>query len=91
MTRSFLSILSPMADRTTALASFIRETTTPAASATTITLRNQPLPDFTDVYGAGLLLDPATDYTIAGKTITLTSAANGTDTYQIKYYFRASA
>lgn len=91
--KSFLTILSPMGDRTTALASFRTERFVPANTATTFVLGNNAIADFTHVYKNGTRMDAGAGtpaYTIAGHTVTLAVAANGTDVFILDYFFRAA-
>jgi hypothetical protein len=74
-----------------------RERFVPANLAIQIVLVHVPLltPDEVipvpfDVFKNGLLMDPTTDFTLAGSTITLSVAANGTDVYQVIYVFQVA-
>jgi len=75
MSKSFIQMLPvPTTDpNITALASSKLERFVPSNLATTFTLGNTPLPDFTSVYKNGLLLDPGGTpaYSILGKVVTL--------------------
>ncbi len=74
-----------------ALASVLVERFVPANTTTVLTVKNQIIPGFEQVFKNGLLLDfggtPA--YVVSGKKLTLTVAANGTDIFLVRYYFRA--
>lgn len=96
--QSFLKLLQVAAADTTAssintIASEKCERFVPANTATTFTLGNAAIPDFTMIWKNGTLMDdgaasPA--YSIKGRTVTLLSAANGTDVFIVRYHFRAS-
>ena len=72
-----------------ALASTRTEQFTPANLATTVTLGNLPIADFTRVYKNGLRLASAA-YSVSGKVVTFSPAANGTDVYLVDYSFRTN-
>jgi hypothetical protein len=77
----------------TALASVRTERFVPANTATTFTLGNQPIPDHTLIYKNGSLMDDGAGtpaYSLKGKVVTLNVAANGTDVFQVRYFYRAS-
>lgn len=75
------------------LAMWTRERITGLASAT-LTLANTPVQSLTGtslelVVKNGAVLDPGAAYTIAGKVITLTVAAVGTDVFLVSYLYRS--
>jgi hypothetical protein len=75
------------------LASQKTERFVPINTATTFTLGNAPLVDHTLIYKNGSLMDDGAGtpaYSIAGKVVTLNVAANGTDVFQVRYFFRVS-
>ncbi len=57
---------------------------------TALTLANVPVVPTLDLFKNGMLLDPVTDYTLAGKAVTLGSAAIAADVFQARYHFRQS-
>lgn len=69
-----------------ALARFIREVLTPVNTTTVLTFGHTIIAGTEQLFKAGVLLSPAA-YTLKGKKVTLGSAANGTDEYQLHYYF----
>jgi hypothetical protein len=76
----------------TTLASFRTERFVPSNTATTFVLGNTPINDHTRLYKNGLRMSDGgtAAYSITGKTVTLTVAANGTDEFIVDYYFRVS-
>lgn len=87
------TFLSPLGDKATQIASERCERFVPANGVLILTLGNQAIDAFTMVWKNGTLLDdgaatPA--YTLKGKTITLHTAANGSDVFIVRYHFRTS-
>jgi hypothetical protein len=71
------------------LARRTRETRTGSTSAAWA-LTNRPIEGQEQVFKNGLLLEPGTDYTIAGTVLTFASAPSGSDVTTAIYYYPAS-
>jgi hypothetical protein len=75
----------PWNERQTGLA-----TSTINLARTPILNQDDALPTPFELFKNGLLLDPTTDYTIAGSVITLNVAAISTDKFEAIYWYRVA-
>lgn len=88
MSDSFVAALPQPAETPNilALSRFIRETVTPANATTVLTFGHTIIAGIEQLFKAGVLLSPSA-YSLKGNKVTLSVGANGTDEYQLRYYF----